>query len=261
MWDDLRQALKKYTKNKGMALQAMKAYTQQLFAGLKHMHGCKIVHADIKPDNILISKDHRIVKFCDLGTAVELKDISITPYLASRFYRAPEIILGCEYTQAVDTWALGCTLYELFTGKVLFRSGSNNDHLKKIMEYKGKIPVKVIKKGFVWKNHFSDEMDFKHVVDAGAIVGGVAGEAVIKIITNMTATKSIKDLILERVGKEKCQSETREDKDYVKKAIQFADLLEHMLALDPDKRTKPDEAFVHMFLQESKKPGEKKPDR
>eukprot|EP00927_Polykrikos_kofoidii_P050575 TRINITY_DN4446_c0_g1_i1.p1 TRINITY_DN4446_c0_g1~~TRINITY_DN4446_c0_g1_i1.p1 ORF type:complete len:687 (+),score=148.92 TRINITY_DN4446_c0_g1_i1:80-2140(+) len=248
MWDDLRAALKKYTKNKGMALQAVRTYTQQLFVGLRHMHNCKIIHADIKPDNILISKGHHVVKFCDLGTAVELKDVSVSPYLASRFYRAPEIILGCEYTQAVDTWALGCTLYELFTGKVLLSSKSNNDHLKKIMELKGKIPVKVIKKGAVWKNHFTEEVDFKHMVDDKG-----TGDPVIKTITNLAANKSIKDLIVERVGPEKRQSTTKEDQDYVKKATQFADLLDQMLALDPEKRIKPDDALIHPFLHDARR--------
>merc|ERR1740138_1135490 len=55
MVDDLRAALKKYTKNKGMSMQAVRSYTQQLLVGLSHMHRCKIVHADIKPDNILIA--------------------------------------------------------------------------------------------------------------------------------------------------------------------------------------------------------------
>lgn len=58
------------------------------------------------------------MKFCDLGTALELKDILPAPYLASRFYRPPEVILGCTFSFAVDMWALGCTLFELFTGEI-----------------------------------------------------------------------------------------------------------------------------------------------
>merc|ERR1740138_539209 len=206
MGDDLRAALKKYTKNKGMSMQAVRSYTQQLLIGLSHMHWCKIVHADIKPDNILIAKGHQIVKFCDLGTAVELKDISPSPYLASRFYRPPEVILGVEYTQAVDTWALGCSLYEIFTGKTLLQSKTNNDHLKKVMELKGKIPGKVIKKGAVWKNHFTDELDFKwQDVDANS------GQEVLRTVTDLNAKKTLKDLLLERVDPEKRKSTTGED--------------------------------------------------
>ncbi|CAK0848511.1 unnamed protein product, partial [Prorocentrum cordatum] len=244
MQDDLRGALKKYTKNKGMHLPAVRAYTQQLIVGLGHMHKMKIIHADIKPDNILIAKGHQVVKYCDLGTAIEFKDINVTPYLASRFYRAPEVILGCVYDEQVDTWALACTLFEIFTGKTLLQSKTNNDHLRKIMELKGKIPGKVIKKGAVWKNHFSDELDFKHLVDDPA-----SGQQVVKVVTDLNATRSLKDLVLERVGKEKQQSEAPEDQAYCKRAVQFADLLEKMT--DPANRIRPDDALQHSFLQDT----------
>merc|ERR1719389_614183 len=66
MWDNLRVALKKYTKDKGMSLQAVRAYTGQLLTAMRHIHKCNIIHADIKPDNILISAGHNVVKICDL---------------------------------------------------------------------------------------------------------------------------------------------------------------------------------------------------
>lgn len=56
-----------------------------------------VLHADIKPDNILINKGHNIVKICDFGSAMFTGTNEITPYLVSRFYRAPEIILGLHY--------------------------------------------------------------------------------------------------------------------------------------------------------------------
>merc|ERR1712085_1103 len=246
MWDDLRAALKKFTKNKGMALHAVRAYTQQLMVALAHMREHGIIHADIKPDNILISKNHQLVKICDLGTALELKDVNPSPYLASRFYRPPEVILGCDFTFPVDMWAMGCTLFELFTGKTLLKSVSNNDHLKKIMELRGKVPGKVIKKGFVWKTHFTDELDFKHQVeDPGS------GQQVVKIVTDFTSKGSIKDSLLERVGKEKQQSEEKEDQLYVKRTLQFAESLEQMLALDPDKRLLPEAALKDRFLSDN----------
>jgi len=245
MSEDLRQALKRHTKNRGITLSAVRAYTSQLLVGLGHMKENGVIHSDIKPDNILVSKDLQLVKFCDLGTALELKDITPAPYLASRFYRPPEVILGCTFSFAVDMWALGCTLFEIFTGKTLITSKSNNDHLLKTMELRGKIPGKVVKKGTVWKSHFTDELDFKHEVeDPGS------GQMVTKTITDFSTKKSIKDLVLERVGKEKQASEAKEDKLYVTRANQFADLLEHMLALDPDKRVTPTDGLAHIFLQE-----------
>lgn len=245
MWDDLRAALKKYTKNKGMSLHAVRSYTQQLMVALAHMRQHGIIHADMKPDNILIGKGNQTVKICDLGTALEIKDVMASPYLASRFYRPPEVILGCDFNYAVDVWALGCTLFELFTGRVLLNSKSNNDHLKKIMDLRGKLPGKVIKKGAVWKTHFTDELDFKHQVeDPGS------GQQVTKIVTDFTVKGNLKDMILDRVGAEKRQSTEKEDQLYVKRAIQFADLLEQLLTLDPEKRARPEDALQHAFLQD-----------
>jgi len=246
MWDDLRAAVKKYTKNKGMALQAVRAYSKQLLVGVRHMHKCKIIHADIKPDNILISEGNNIVKLCDLGTAVELKDVTVSPYLMSRFYRPPEVILGCDYSTSVDIWALSSTLYEIFTAKTLLMGKTNNDQLKKIMDLKGKIPVKVIKKGAVWKQHFDDNLDFKY-----EDTDKMTGEKVTRIITDNTAKRDLKELILERVGPEKRQSQDNEDQQYVKKSVHFSDLVDKMLALDPDKRVSAEDALHHHFLADS----------
>lgn len=247
MWDDLRAALKKYTKNKGMSLEAIRAYTKQLLVGLRHMHKCKVIHADLKPDNILISEGHNVVKICDLGTAIELQDIAVSPYLASRFYRPPEVILGCDYGVAVDIWALGCTLFELFTGKVLLPGKTNNHQLKLIMDLKGKVPSKVLKKGAVWKQHFDDNTDFKF-----EDTDKYTKETVVKTLTDLSAKRDLKELVLERVGPEKRQSQLREDQQYVKRAQMFADVLDKMLALDPEKRITAEDALHHQFLSEWK---------
>jgi len=245
MGDDLRGALKKHTKGKGMSLQAVRAYTKQLIVGLRHMHKCGIIHADIKPDNILISESHNIVKFCDLGTALEIKDAFVSPYLVSRFYRAPEIILGCEYSIPIDVFALGATLCELFTGKILLNSKTNNDSLKKMMELKGKIPKNVIKKGMLWKTHFDDNLDFKHVD-----VDTYTKETVTRVITDLNAKKDIFDLLLARVGVEKKNSKEKEDQQTIARIKQFADLLNSMLAFDPDKRITANDALSHPFLED-----------
>jgi len=245
MWDDLRKALKKYTKGKGMALQAIRAYTKQLIVGLRHMHRCKIIHADIKPDNILISEGHNVVKFCDLGTALETKDAAITPYLVSRFYRAPEIILGSEYTIAVDVFALGATLFELFTGKILFKSTSNNDALMKIMEVNGKLPTKVIKKGMLWKDHFDEDLDFKQTD-----VDKYTKESVTRKITDTRPKKDVFEMMLLRVGPEKAKSQEQADLQAVKRVKQFSDLVRKMIANDQTSRVTANDALSHPFLED-----------
>lgn len=93
---NLREALKKFGKDVGINIGAIRLYSRQLFIALKYLFDLKIVHADIKPDNILCSADLKSVKLCDFGSAFFETDAENvpTPYLVSRFYRAPEIILG-----------------------------------------------------------------------------------------------------------------------------------------------------------------------
>ena len=61
------------------------------------MRACAVLHADIKPDNILCDASQRLVKICDFGSAMLAGDNEVTPYLVSRFYRSPEVMLGLKY--------------------------------------------------------------------------------------------------------------------------------------------------------------------
>ncbi len=76
----------------------------------------KIIHSDLKPDNILVSKDTKTIKVCDLGTAFSVDECTLVEYLESRYYRAPEVIIGYPYDTSIDMWAAACTLYEIYTG-------------------------------------------------------------------------------------------------------------------------------------------------
>lgn len=109
---NLREVLKKFGKNVGLHIKAVRSYTQQLLLALKLLKKCGILHADIKPDNILVTENNLVLKLCDFGSASPITDNEITPYLVSRFYRAPEIILGLTYDYGIDIWSAGCTIYE-----------------------------------------------------------------------------------------------------------------------------------------------------
>ena len=119
-----------------------------------------------------------VLKLCDFGNAMFAGKNEITPYLVSRFYRAPEIskskyvncyfllrkgiithncilfyffglfyaVLGLQYDHPMDIWSVGCCLYELYAGKVLFPGPSNNDMLRLHMELKGPFPKKMLRK-------------------------------------------------------------------------------------------------------------------
>lgn len=85
------EVLKKYGKDVGLHVKAVRSYTQQLFLALKLLKRANILHAYIKPDNILVSESKLVLKLCDFGSASHAHENEITPYLVSRFYRAPEI--------------------------------------------------------------------------------------------------------------------------------------------------------------------------
>lgn len=150
MSKNLRDLLKEETNGHGLALPAVRTYARQMFLGLQHLQNCQVIHLDLKPDNVLVSADKKTVKLADFGTAVDKRDvIERTEYLVSRFYRAPEIILGMEIGYAVDMWAVGCTVYELWTGKILFTGRSNNQMVKAFMDCLGWPSEKLLKKGLL----------------------------------------------------------------------------------------------------------------
>jgi dual specificity tyrosine-phosphorylation-regulated kinase 2/3/4 len=79
-----------------------------------------IIHCDMKPENILLkSKDKSGIKVIDFGSSC-FSDQRIYTYIQSRFYRAPEIMLGIPFTTAIDMWSVGCILIELYIGVPIF---------------------------------------------------------------------------------------------------------------------------------------------
>ena len=103
----------------------------QLLCSLEQIHSVQgLTHGDIKPDNILVNETKMTLKLADFGSASHIAENEITPYLVSRFYRAPEIILGLKYDFNLDLWSFGTTVYELYTGKIMFAGHSNNQMLR-----------------------------------------------------------------------------------------------------------------------------------
>lgn len=89
---NLREVLRKYGKGVGLHVKAVRSYTQQMLLALKLLKRVGVLHADIKPDNILVNETKMSLKLCDFGSASLITgENDITPYLVSRFYRAPEI--------------------------------------------------------------------------------------------------------------------------------------------------------------------------
>jgi serine/threonine-protein kinase PRP4 len=110
-----------------------------------------------------VNDSRNMLKICDLGSASDASENEITPYLVSRFYRAPEIILGMPYDFAIDVWSVGCTLYELYTGKILFTGRTNNQMLRSIMDCRGKFTIKMLKRAQFAHLHFDEMANFRSV--------------------------------------------------------------------------------------------------
>lgn len=233
---NLREVLKKFGRDIGINLRAVRVYAQQMFLGLSLMRKCNILHADLKPDNILVNDSRSMLKICDLGSASDATENEITPYLVSRFYRAPEIILGMPYDFAIDVWSVGCTLYELYTGKILFTGRSNNQMLRSIMETRGKFTTKMLKKSQFANLHFDEQANFLSVEQ-----DKLTGRDTVKTIAFSKPTRDLRTRLLGGTKGKLSEEETKE-------LGLFVDLLEKCLSVNPEKRITPAEALKHPFI-------------
>jgi len=114
----------------------------QVLKACNYLHSGNVIHRDLKPSNILLDSDC-FVKVCDFGLARSLRQLketeqggnpALTEYVATRWYRAPEILLASpRYTKGVDMWSVGCILGELLLGKPLFPGSSTLNQIERIM--------------------------------------------------------------------------------------------------------------------------------
>ena len=111
------------------------------------MHSAQLIHRDLKPSNILLNSDC-LLRICDFGLSRSLVDDLksqnsqeniMTEEVATRWYRAPEVLLGSNtYGKAADIWSLGCILGELLLGKPMFPGNSTLNQLERIIMFTNK---------------------------------------------------------------------------------------------------------------------------
>ncbi|KAI0090535.1 CMGC/MAPK/ERK protein kinase [Irpex rosettiformis] len=127
------------------------SFIYQTLCGLKYIHSANVLHRDLKPGNLLVNADCEL-KICDFGLARGYQPGSgnqprsastanqgfMTEYVATRWYRAPEIMLSfANYGPAIDVWSVGCILAELLAGKPIFKGRDYVDQLNQILHYLG----------------------------------------------------------------------------------------------------------------------------
>ncbi|XP_056432496.1 LOW QUALITY PROTEIN: mitogen-activated protein kinase 8 [Gadus chalcogrammus] len=109
----------------------------QMLCGIKHLHAAGIIHRDLKPSNIVVKSDCTL-KILDFGLArTAATGLLMTPYVVTRYYRAPEVILGMGYQANVDVWSIGCIMAEMVRGSVLFPGTDHIDQWNKVIEQLG----------------------------------------------------------------------------------------------------------------------------
>jgi serine/threonine protein kinase len=158
-------------RNRPMPLYAVQAFADQLVRAVAFLHECRLVHTDLKLENVLLASrapfvplppgrlnKHRVavegglvgpptteVRLIDFGSAVYDWDYK-GRIICTRQYRAPEVILGLGWSFPADVWSLGCILMELYDGQLLFRTHSNDEHVKLMETVVGRFPGSVVRR-------------------------------------------------------------------------------------------------------------------
>ncbi|KAL0062658.1 U4/U6 small nuclear ribonucleoprotein prp4 [Marasmius tenuissimus] len=156
---------------------------------------------------------------------------------AYKFRLFVSLVMGVPYDPALDIWSIGCTLYELYTGKILFPGRSNNQMLLLMMELKGRFNGKMIKKAKFGEDYF-DELGVFNSVERDRVLGT-------EVVKKVHISKPSRDLRSRLMP----PTSVKMKDDESKFLLSFIDLLDKCLALDPTRRITPKEALVHPFIR------------
>eukprot|EP00741_Cyanophora_paradoxa_P001721 tig00000498_g1669.t2 len=231
--------LLRHTKFKGVSLNLVRTFTRQILINMAYL-GLKeitIMHCDLKPENVLLMHPRKsAVKVVDFGSACPENE-QVYKYIQSRFYRAPEVILGYPaYTRAIDMWSLGCIMVEMHTGEPIFDGQDEFEQVHKISEVLGKPPRHMITatskaKEFFYTDDHGLTWNLKPEKKHSRTPGGRPLGTVIGTMTNGPR------------GSRKGQP-GHTFFDY----LTFEDLVKRMLVYDPTKRITPHQALQHPFI-------------
>ncbi|KAI9319056.1 kinase-like domain-containing protein [Dichotomocladium elegans] len=212
----------------GFSLSLIRRFTIQMLQSLSLLYEHRVVHCDLKPENILLkSPTKSTIKIIDFGSSC-VETERVYTYIQSRFYRAPEVILGMAYGTPIDMWSIGCILAELYTGIPIFPGESEQDQLACIMEILDAPPRYLIDQSSRRKLFFDSEGLPRPFVSSRGKV-------------RKPGSKSVPQAL-------RCHD------------ILFVDFIEKCLRWDPTHRMRPNDALRHEWIaQGSCNPGMLKP--
>ncbi|NP_001191547.1 c-Jun N-terminal kinase JNK [Aplysia californica] len=189
----------------------------QMLCGIKHLHSAGIIHRDLKPSNIVVKSDCTL-KILDFGLARTAgTGFMMTPYVVTRYYRAPEVILGMGYKANVDIWSVGCIMAELIRATVMFPGTDHIDQWNKITEQLGTPSQDFMSRLQTTVRNYVENRP-KH--------------------TGHSFEKLFPDVLF--------PPDSTEHQGL--RAMVARDLLSKMLVIDPEKRISVDEALMHPYI-------------
>jgi len=142
-------AYAKVYADKKIPLDKLKEILKQILLGLQYLRDHEVVHADLKPENVLVGMNGKMVKIADFGASFYIKDAEVRSldWLQTRLYRCPEVLLyAAPYSYAIDMWSLGCMAVEFFIGAPLFPGKDTPDMRVRHMEVLKAYPMSLLAK-------------------------------------------------------------------------------------------------------------------
>ncbi|XP_067937923.1 dual specificity tyrosine-phosphorylation-regulated kinase 2-like [Watersipora subatra] len=230
---NLYELIKK-NKFQGFSLQLVRKFAHSMLQCLDALFKNKIIHCDLKPENILLKQQGRSgIKVIDFGSSC-YEHQRIYTYIQSRFYRAPEVILGAKYGMPIDMWSLGCILAELLTGYPLYPGEDEGDQLATIIELNGMPPQKLLDqskraRNFVSSKGYPRYCTVSTMPDGSTILQGGRSRR-----GKMRGSPGSKDLVTALKG---CDDPL------------FLDFMRRCMEWDPASRMTPAQALRHAWLR------------
>ncbi|KAL1020583.1 hypothetical protein UPYG_G00002030 [Umbra pygmaea] len=238
----------KHSKFSPLLLKSIRPVLQQVATALMKLKSLGLIHADLKPENIMLVDPLRQpyrVKVIDFGSASHVSKAMCSTYLQSRYYRAPEIILGLPFCEAIDMWSLGCVIAELFLGWPLYPGGSEYDQIRYISQTQGLPAEYLLSAGTKTSRFFNRGPDSSYPLwriktpsEHEAELGIKSKEARKYIFNCLEDMMQVNMTSLEGTDVLAEKADRRE----------FIDLLKKMLTLDADKRITPMKTLNHPFV-------------